>query len=211
MITYLHLLQPLNRLYGRLRHGLTPWRIRGAASLALPWPRQRTLWSETSEPPLERLTRLDADLRLSSATVLRGGNFDSWDFETRVGLLGAARMRAGVEEHGQGKQLLRFRIWPRVPIAATGVVLLAGVFCAVAGYHHSVAGVTIFAALGLAVAVRVLSECSAAVALLLRVPLEQARAEPDDLAASLAGRLPHARVRQEALEAPAYSGVDQEG
>ena len=39
----------------------------------------------------------------------------------RGGLLGNARLRMVVEEHGGGKQLVRFRTWPKY--SATGVCL----------------------------------------------------------------------------------------
>jgi hypothetical protein len=40
----------------------------------------------------------------------------------RGGFLGSARLRMAVEEHGAGKQLFRFRIWPRYN---TAMMLLA--------------------------------------------------------------------------------------
>ena len=56
----LHLLQPLARLHGRLRSGLTPWRRRGARSLAAPWPRTLTIWSEHWQASEERLRSVEA-------------------------------------------------------------------------------------------------------------------------------------------------------
>jgi len=47
------------------------------------------------------------------AVVQRGGDFDRWDLEVRGGLFGCARMLMGIEEHGGGKQLVRFRTWPK--------------------------------------------------------------------------------------------------
>ena len=47
----------------------------------------------------------------------RGGDYDDWDLEVRGGLLGGARLRLGVEEHGAGKQMLRFRAWMRLSLA----------------------------------------------------------------------------------------------
>src|SRR5205823_7143921 len=50
LTAFLHVLQPFARLYGRLYHGLTPWRwlsaLRADSALALPLPRTRTIWSE---------------------------------------------------------------------------------------------------------------------------------------------------------------------
>ncbi len=45
--------------------------------------------------------------------VQRGGDFDRWDLEVRGGLLGCARTLMTIEEHGAGRQLIRFRTWPK--------------------------------------------------------------------------------------------------
>ncbi len=109
----LFLLQPTARLGGRLRYGLTPWRRRGEARFALPWPREREVWSERWRSPDERLIELERDLRTRCMAVRPGGQFDRWDLQVRLGPLAAARLRMAVEEHGHGRQLVRFRIWPR--------------------------------------------------------------------------------------------------
>src|SRR2546421_5226232 len=46
LTTMLHLIQPLARLRGRWRYGLTPWRWRSVRGLVWPWPRTLQLWSE---------------------------------------------------------------------------------------------------------------------------------------------------------------------
>ncbi len=48
------------------------------------------------------------------AGVRRGGEWQRWDLQLCGGILGAARVRAAVEEHGGGRQLVRFRVWPVV-------------------------------------------------------------------------------------------------
>jgi O-antigen biosynthesis protein len=117
----LHLLQPLARLHGRLRHGLTPWRRTGPDGLALPWPRRLALWTERWQAPSARLAALERTLRAEGAVVTRGGPWDHWDLDVRGGLFGGARMRMAVEEHGSGRQLTRLSGWPRCSLA----VLLA--------------------------------------------------------------------------------------
>src|SRR5439155_921310 len=109
----LHLLQPLARLYGRLSSGLAPWRRRGPFALALPWPRTFAIWCEQWRAPGERLQSIEAALRAEGLSVFRGGDFDRWDLEVQGSMFGKARLRTAVEEHGLGRQLVRFRIWPR--------------------------------------------------------------------------------------------------
>src|SRR5258708_10381073 len=123
----LHLIQPAARLSGRVRHGLTPWRERGRELLSIvPRARRVTIWNEQWRPPEAWLTALEAALREHRVRVLRGGAFDTWDLEVRSGLLGVARVRLVVEEHGQGRQLGRFRVWPRsAPARLVPLALLA--------------------------------------------------------------------------------------
>ncbi len=114
LISFMHLQQPLARLIGRLRSGLTVWRRRGRAGLAWPWPRRTFIWSEEWQTPTERLAAIEQELLRDGAVTRRGGDFDRWDLEVRGGLLGCARLLMAIEEHGAGKQLMRFRTWPKL-------------------------------------------------------------------------------------------------
>jgi GT2 family glycosyltransferase len=128
----LHLLQPLARLLGRLRHGLSPWRSRhgdDSASLFQAW----SLWRETWQDTESTLVTFLEELRESGNIAHSGGAFDDWDIEVRGGLLGASQMQMAVEEHGGGRQLLRFRTRPRVSaLTALGLFTLASVMLAAA-------------------------------------------------------------------------------
>ena len=58
--------------------------------------------------------------------MLSGGDFDEWDLELRGGLIGGARTLMAIEEHGGGKQLLRFRVRPKFSTA--GKIFSAATF-----------------------------------------------------------------------------------
>ena len=138
----LHLLQPAARLTGRIRNGLTPWRRRGR-SMSVPRPRSAAVWREDWRSQGEWMQSVQDSLKDAGAIAVRGGEFDRWDFEIYGGLLGGARLLSTVEEHGAGRQLVRFRVWPRWPIwAAVAVIGLAGIATAAA-----VAGVYAVAAI----------------------------------------------------------------
>jgi hypothetical protein len=86
-------------------------------------------------------------------TVLRGGPFERWDLHLKIGWLGGARLRMAVEEHGEGRQLLRFRVWPRWPAATALMSLTLLAICAFALADGSVgpaalAGVAVAAVVG---------------------------------------------------------------
>jgi hypothetical protein len=123
----LHLLQPLARLWGRLRHGLVPWRYGPGGRLAPPWPRTTVAWSERWRASEQWLISIEAALHACHVAVRRGGEYDRWDLEVRRGMLGAVRLRMLIEEHGAGRQLLRFRTWPSlkfsVPVLAATLLL----------------------------------------------------------------------------------------
>jgi O-antigen biosynthesis protein len=163
----LYVLQPFARLCGRTSAGLTPWRGRGGR-LATPWPRTRVIWSEDWESPRDRLARLWAYLRLERAAVLSGGSFDRWDIQVRTGPLGSARIRLGVEEHGHGRQLLRFRVWPRWSRGGSALAAVFAGFAVLAFGHASVGTVIVLASLSLATLVQMARQCGSSIGLCLR-------------------------------------------
>jgi O-antigen biosynthesis protein len=126
LTTGLYLAQPAARLWGRLSHGLTPIRRRGRGGLAPPRRRTLTHWSEDWESPEDRLGRVEARLLATGAPVKRGGHFDRWELQVRAGPLGRARLRAAVEEHGAGRQLVRFRVCPSYSPLLRGTSLALG-------------------------------------------------------------------------------------
>ena len=174
----LHLVQPAARLFGRLRHGLTFWRMHGARRLALPWPRTfrsvQASWRSNSD----RLTALSRELREAGALVRHGGDLDRWDLEVWGGALGAARSLMAVEDMAQGRQLLRVRVWPRVP---RGTLMTAGFLAALALVavlaHEWIVSAVLFAGLTLLLA-WTLRHVGAAQAALLHAVRAASREKP---------------------------------
>jgi GT2 family glycosyltransferase len=120
LTTLLYLIQPLARLRGRMR---TPaWRPANAPAPTLPRRRSTRTWSETWCAAEDRLGEIEDTARQQGAAVFAGGSWDPWDLHLRGGLLGAARLRMGVEEHGGGRQLVRIEIVPHVAPLAIAVV-----------------------------------------------------------------------------------------
>lgn len=137
----LFLLQPFARLTGRLRNGLSPWRRRTVASPTLPWPRTVEVWSERWREPGAWVECLQDGLAAAGGFVRSGGPFDRWDLDLRAGALGGVKIRTAVEEHGEGRQLLRARIWPRTtaPGRIVSLVLIFLMFVAVHQHRPAVA------------------------------------------------------------------------
>jgi hypothetical protein len=96
---------------------LTPWRQRIKATPQWQWSFKGTIWSEKWRAPEDWLQSINKQLQQHQVPVLTGGDFDEWDLELRGGLFGSARTLMAIEEHGGGKQLLRFRLRPKFSLA----------------------------------------------------------------------------------------------
>jgi O-antigen biosynthesis protein len=167
----LHMLQPLARLLGRTRLGLTPWRscMVPGMSLPIPWPRTLNVWSEEWRDPLAWLQTLEESLKGLRTRVLRGGDFDRWDLELRGGLLGATRVLMAVEEHGGGKQLVRFRAWPRFAPLGLGLTLLLAALAAAAAVDQAWITCVLLDTLAVLLLLTMSRECAATMGAVLRV------------------------------------------
>jgi GT2 family glycosyltransferase len=167
LTAFLHLLQPLARLYGRLRYGLTPWR-QGAPWLSLPRRRTSAVWSERWQDPIARLQCLETEMRTCEGVVVHGGEYDRWDLEVQGGLLGAARMLMAVEDHGAGTQFVRFRSWPRFSRVAVVLTLVFALLSAMAVEDQAWSAAAILGTITVLLTLRTLYECAGAAAVILR-------------------------------------------
>jgi hypothetical protein len=165
------------------------------AGAAWPLPRIVTHWTEAWAPHEQRLHALESDLRRRGAVLLRGGDFDRWDCEVRGGALGATRVRLLVEEHGQGRQLARFRVWPHWPPRTLAVVAAPAAVAAAAAADAAWAPAAAFGLAAALTAARALYECGAALATV------SAALAPAPVAPPAAADAPAAAVR--APDAPA--------
>jgi hypothetical protein len=177
------------RLSGRMRQGLTPWRrYTGVTRVALPWRRERRIWSESWQAPSTWLASLESSFKTQSSDVRRGGDYDRWDLQVRAGSLGAARLRLAVEEHGQGRQFLRHRLWPRISPVAIVVVAALAALAVVGGFDGPWYVSALLGVLAVVVASRTLQECAVATDVCLS-GIDAQVAEPEGLGPALEHQL----------------------
>jgi GT2 family glycosyltransferase len=177
----LYLLQPLARLHGRIAFGLTPWRRRGPRAFALPLPRSYRFWSEQWQSTEGRVRATEAALCAEGAVVRSGGEWDRWDLQVRGGLLGMARLRLAIEEHGAGCQLVRVRSWPYAPKASIALGVLAALVASLALVSDADAVTAVLGAAAVALVMRLVYECGLATVTIrqaLRGPAGAVRAAP---------------------------------
>jgi len=120
----LHVAQPLARLWGRVQHGLTPWKRRGKIDAVLPYRREWAVWSEDWVQPSDRLLQFERGIHTKGFLVHRGGAYEVCDLDITGGLLGGTRVLMAVEDHGAGCQYVRTAAWPRY--SPTAVALMFG-------------------------------------------------------------------------------------
>jgi GT2 family glycosyltransferase len=131
-------IQPVARLWGRIAHGLTPWR-RTSAARRFHHGFTFATWSENWRPAEAWLEDVRAKTRASI-----GGAYDRWDLELAGGIAGGARLRLAVEEHGAGKQLLRWRVWQRISWSVVALVVTLAILATAAFRDHApVAAITL--------------------------------------------------------------------
>lgn len=128
LTTWLHFIQPLARLYGRFTYGLTPWRRRG------PDPYRfrdlfrhatvLTKWSETWHSTEDWLTTMEKTLMDSTVRIRPGGTFDAWDLQIGGGFCSVVRGLLVIEEHGAGRQLLRFKCWTKYSLISSIILVV---------------------------------------------------------------------------------------
>ena len=113
LIILLHMIQPVARLYGRFRNGLMPWRNKAAEGdtpgMFVFRSHVFKYWSEEWKSSEQWLTSIENNLISLKARVKRGSNFDNWDIMIRNGMFSKVHGVLVIEEHGSGKQYLKFK------------------------------------------------------------------------------------------------------
>lgn len=211
----LHLLQPIARLLGRVHWGLTPWRTFRAKVPAPPRATEHTIWSEEWQSTQDRLHGIEAALKSRRTVVRRGGDFDDWDLQVRGGLLGSTRMRLAVEEHGQGRQLLRLRFWPEYLRPGLALALPFIALCAGAGIAQARTAFAVLSILILLLVLGTIQECEAAMREFASVLLPSQSSQPviqliPTPEATTAASDPRPRVMVEAVARPGPIAVGRQ-
>src|SRR6516225_3990351 len=163
--SFLHLLQPLARLYGRIRQGLRLWRCRAPARSQLRRRWSMAIWSERWQEPTAWVQQVRHAIGCGGARVNDGGPYDRWDLEVAGGALARARLLIAVEDHGAGTQYVRFGIRPKCSGAGLAAIAF---FVAVAGAAATSAAWTaavVFAGAAIWVIARIVQEAGRALIL----------------------------------------------
>ncbi len=172
VITFLHLSQPLARLFGRVRHGLTPWRWRAPIQSRLPWRISTAIWSKRWREPDGWIRHTRDAINRAGTRVIDGGPYDRWDIEVPGGALATARLLIAVEDQGAGTQYVRFGIWPKCSGAGLVVIALLGSVAGAAAISAAWTAAVVFASIAALVIARIAQEAGRALAVIERAIAE---------------------------------------
>mgnify|MGYP006419104301 FL=1 len=124
LTSFMYSVQPIARLKGRIAQGLTPWKG-GLNQLKyfkiLFKSKKWKHWTEQWKPMEEWLVEIQNGLVKLNNKVKKGGNYDRWDLQNRMGLFASVRTLLTIEEHGMGKQYLKFGI--KLLISPIGLIM----------------------------------------------------------------------------------------
>ncbi len=162
LTTWLYLMQPLARLWGRLENGLKPWRRKGNGTFRWPVPRCENIWSESWCSPEQYRSDLVQMLNRQEAIVIHGGDFDRWDLQISGGLAGRVQILMAIEEHGNGNQLIRLRFWPRISRIALGILFGLMVLLSYAALDQAFVAAMLIGIVTLGFGVALLKDCGIA-------------------------------------------------
>jgi GT2 family glycosyltransferase len=160
LVAWLHLVQPAARLLGRVQHGMGPWNWKGSTRI-LPLPTVVSLWTTRWQAIEMHLSALESILK-EVGPVIRGGDFDRWDLSIPGGLFGTVPVIAMVEEHGNGKQLCRFRAWPKSPKAVIAILLAIISAAGLATVSHATVASGLLALTGFIIVLLIYKDCALA-------------------------------------------------
>ncbi|UCF27298.1 MAG: glycosyltransferase [Chloroflexota bacterium] len=167
LTSYLHIIQPLACLWGRMHNYSFIRRHNHKLNLAIPIVRTSSYWSENWVAPEKRLEIVEESLQSENVVVLRGGDYDRWDLEVRDGMLSSVRTFMAVEDHGSGNQLIRFRSWPRVDPVSLILISLFAILAILAANDQAWITGSILGIVAVFLITRIIWSCSTAMASLL--------------------------------------------
>ena len=178
---FLHLIQPFARLYGRIKHGLSPWRhgLKGLKHLSHVFRPVRVLkhWSEHWRSAEDWLTTIEKNGADYQVRMRRGDVFDQWDLELHTGLFSRTRGLLTIEEYGAGKQYVIFKTRIRYHATFAMLILLLTALTLWAAWDGVFFVSVILGALSLFLLLKYLSDCSQASYLLNQAFLDLAKKE----------------------------------
>lgn len=142
LTTALTFAQPVARLIGRVRSGLTTTRIPGPDArrfiFSAPFTTTDSVWDGHFQDRLERIQSINSTLKDNRFTTRCGDEFQNWDLQTFGGVLGSCRLSLVVEHHKEQTDRILYRLSHHWSSVAWSLFAIIGTFVLIAAYQSSV-------------------------------------------------------------------------
>jgi O-antigen biosynthesis protein len=125
-------------------------------------PGHAAIWHEHWQPAERHVATLERTLCSQGATVARGGDYDRWDLEIRGSMLGGVRALMTTEEHGGGKQLVRWHYGPYANLYSLALPSVFALLAILAATDGAWVVAAVLGAMALALLMRIVFDCAAA-------------------------------------------------
>ncbi len=160
LTTFLHLIQPIARLRGRLTNGLSPWRAKHneeSSDFDRSIIKAGGFWDGKNQEVSDRLSEIYSELNQSIITRV-GNSYDSWDLELIGGMAGGTRLSLMVEQHAEGVEFVRYRCRRVMPKIFACMIVLITAISIIGVFQERFWQAAIFAALVVPLVLRHLSD-----------------------------------------------------
>jgi O-antigen biosynthesis protein len=159
---FLHIAQPVARLWGRIKNNLTPWRIYNKSFFTPVIYGMKSIWCNNWISSELRLENLETEIRNFNPYVYRGGDFDRWDLTVKGGVFGGVRVLMAAEDHAKGTQYLRFKLTPSISSLAIYPLIFSFVIATLAIFENSWILTLVSVGFSLLLMIRIFWDCSIA-------------------------------------------------
>lgn len=128
LTTALHIAQPVERLRGRIGHGLHPLHSTAEKTpVSNKLSINSGLWDGKYQSSIDRLTFIKDQIS-AHTKCLTGNQYDNWDLQVYGSTFASARLKLMVEHHGENSEYVRYKAvqrWSLVSIASIGMLSLS--------------------------------------------------------------------------------------
>ena len=121
-------------------------------------------WSEQWRPVEDWLKDFQNELAQLHNKVKKGSDYDRWDIQSRSGLFALVRTLVTIEEHGMGKQYLKFKLRLLVSMFGLAVFLLLVLLTYLAFLSQAIISAAFLGASALLLGLKIIADSCGALA-----------------------------------------------
>ncbi len=133
--------QPIARLSGRIRSGLTATRIPGKdksrSVFSYPLNATDSVWDGTYQDRLQRIKYVNDTLAIDGFSTQSGNEYQNWDLQAYGGIFGSCQLSLVVEHHQEQTDHVRYRLTQRWSLLSWSLLAVGSVYTLLAAVGNA--------------------------------------------------------------------------